>query len=123
MNRLKKLNKSLTKENLKLRDSQNYCAGCKVELLFNSDRENDNKNQTPSGGKRSENLGSSPRSSEEDFDNQSQKTDLESDNNYPDSNEKLGKNDQPELAQNITVNGKQNAKNKGRGQTKKEEAD
>lgn len=46
LNRLKKLNKSLTKENLKLRDTQKYCSGCKVELLFNSDREMDTKTNT-----------------------------------------------------------------------------
>jgi hypothetical protein len=67
---------------------------------------NDNKNNDTSVGKRSENQGSSPRSSEEDFDNQSQKTDLESDNNQTDSSEKPDRNEQPELANNISLKGK-----------------
>lgn len=81
LNRLKKLNKSLTKENLKLRDTQKYCSGCKVELLFNSDREMDTKtNTTQSMDKQSDQF-NSPGSSDESLDTQSQKTEVEADTN------------------------------------------
>ena len=120
LNRLKKLNKSLTKENMKLRDSQNYSAGFKDELLFNnSDKENDNKKTYKSGGKRSENQCSSPRSSEDDFDNQSQKTDLESDNNENDSIRKPDKNEQPEVARNIISAKGEKQSNRNRGSNSK----
>ena len=110
LNYLKKLNQSLTKENIKLRESIKYCPGCKVELMFNTDREERDRRERNRNGARND-------AEHSDDDAESQKTEISTTTNDQD----IYGDAKPQVARNIRDDGRR--RNRPSKQSANAEAD
>lgn len=110
LNYLKKLNQSLTKENIKLRESIKYCPGCRVELMFNTDREERDRRERNRNGARND-------AEHSDDDTESQKTEISTTTNDQD----IYGDAKPQLARNVRDNGRR--RNRPSKQSANAEAD
>ena len=110
LNYLKKLNQSLTKENIKLRESIKYCPGCKVELMFNTDREERDRRERNRNGARND-------AEHSDDDAESQKTEISTTTNDQD----IYGDAKPQVARNIRNDGRR--RNRPSKQSANAEAD